>query len=97
VIQTFKDKGSADVFNDVHSKVARRACPAEFWRVARRKLGMVNSATRLEDLRVPPHNRLEKLRGDRAGQHSIRVNDQYRVVFTWSDDGARDVEITDYH
>lgn len=65
--------------------------------VARRKLRQLQIAGRLEDLRVPPGNRLETLRGDRAGQHSIRVNDQYRVCFRWTRAGAEDVEIVDYH
>jgi toxin HigB-1 len=65
--------------------------------VAMRKLAMLNRAGRLEDLRVPPGNRLEVLKGDRAGQHSIRVNDQLRVCFVWTTDGPEDVEIVDYH
>lgn len=65
--------------------------------VARRKLEMVEAAHRLEDLRIPPGNRLEALHGDRAGQHSIRVNDQWRVCFVWRDGGADNVEIVDYH
>ena len=65
--------------------------------VARRKLRQLQIADRLEDLRVPPGNRLEKLKGDRAGQYSIRVNDQFRVCFRWSNAGAKDVEIVDYH
>jgi proteic killer suppression protein len=65
--------------------------------VARRKLRQLEIAGRLDDLRVPPGNRLETLRGDRAGQHSIRVNDQFRVCFRWTDTGAEDVEIVDYH
>jgi proteic killer suppression protein len=65
--------------------------------VARRKLRQLEVAGRLDDLRVPPGNRLEQLRGDRAGQHSIRVNDQYRVRFRWTAGGAEDVEIVDYH
>ena len=65
--------------------------------VARRKLRQLQIAGRLEDLRVPPGNRLEALKGDRAGQHSIRVNDQFRVCFRWSAAGAEDVEIVDYH
>ena len=65
--------------------------------VARRKLRQLQIAGRLQDLRVPPGNRLEALKGDRAGQHSIRVNDQFRVCFRWSPAGARDVEIVDYH
>ena len=65
--------------------------------VARRKLRQLEIAGRLDDLRVPPGNRLEPLKGDRAGQHSIRVNDQYRVCFRWTAGGAEDVEIVDYH
>jgi len=65
--------------------------------VARRKLRQLEIAGRLEDLRVPPGNRLEALRGDRAGQYSIRINDQFRVCFRWTDRGAEDVEIVDYH
>jgi proteic killer suppression protein len=64
---------------------------------ARRKLAMIDAAERLDDLRVPPGNRLETLGGDRAGQHSIRVNGQWRIVFFWRDDGAHEVEIVDYH
>jgi proteic killer suppression protein len=65
--------------------------------VARRKLRQLEIAGRLDDLRVPPGNRLEALKGDRAGQHSIRINDQFRVCFRWTDNGAEDVEIVDYH
>jgi len=65
--------------------------------IAMRKLAMLNQAGRLDDLRVPPGNRLEALKGDRAGQHSIRVNDQFRVCFRWTDAGPEDVEIVDYH
>ncbi len=65
--------------------------------VARRKLRQLEIAGRLDDLRVPPGNRLEALKGDRIGQHSIRVNDQFRVCFRWTDTGAEDVEIVDYH
>ncbi len=66
-------------------------------RVALRKLTQLAISARLDDLRIPPGNRLEQLRGDRAGQHSIRINDQWRVCFVWADDGAHDVEIVDYH
>ena len=65
--------------------------------VARRKLRMLNQARRLDDLRAPPANRLEALKGNRAGQHSIRINDQFRICFVWTNDGPDEVEITDYH
>lgn len=65
--------------------------------MARRKIRQLEIASRLDDLRIPPGNRLEALRGDRAGQHSIRINDQYRLCFRWSDGGAEDVELVDYH
>ena len=65
--------------------------------IAMRKLAMLNQAGRLDDLRVPPGNRLEALKGDRAGQHSMRVNDQFRVCFRWTETGPEDVEIVDYH
>ncbi len=64
---------------------------------ARRKLEQLNQAGRLEDLRIPPGNRLESLKGERSGQHSIRINDQFRVCFRWNETGAEDVEIVDYH
>lgn len=76
------------------SRVARFA---NIQSVAMRKLAMLNQAGRLDDLQVPPGNRLEALRGDRAGQHSVRVNDQFRVCFRWTDAGPEDVEIVDYH
>lgn len=94
---SFQDRGTEDIFNGIDSKVARRTCPREIWPVARRKLNQVNQAMILEDLRVPPKNRLERLRRERAGQHGIRINDQYRVCFVWTADGATRVEITDYH
>ena len=76
------------------SRVARFA---NIQTIAMRKLAMLNQAARLDDLRIPPGNRLEALRRDRAGQHSIRVNDQFRVCFRWTDAGPEDVEIVDYH
>ncbi|MGQ7064471.1 MAG: type II toxin-antitoxin system RelE/ParE family toxin [Caulobacterales bacterium] len=66
-------------------------------RIAARKLALLNAATLLDDLKAPPGNRLEALKGDRAGQHSIRVNDQWRICFVWTETGPADVEITDYH
>lgn len=97
MIVSFRDKGTEDVFNGRASRVAKKACPPILWRVARRKLDQLDSVTRLDELRVPPGNRLEALSGDRKGQHSIRINDQYRVCFVWTDAGPMDVEIVDYH
>ena len=74
-----------------------RAFPSELRRVMLRKLGHVDAAVRLDELRLPPGNRLEKLHGDRAGQHSIRVNDRWRICFRWTGSDADDVEIVDYH
>lgn len=74
-----------------------RRLPGEIQAIARRKLRMLNNAVTLADLRVPPANRLEALKGDRQGQHSIRINDQWRICFTWGTGGAAAVEIIDYH
>jgi len=71
--------------------------PADLAAITRRKLVMLDAAAKLEDLRIPPANRLEKLTGDREGQHSIRVNDQFRLCFRWTDNGPEDVEFVDYH
>jgi proteic killer suppression protein len=97
VIVTFKDEGTEDVFDGRNTKKARKACPQNLWLVARRKLDQINQAAELNDLRVPPGNRLEELRGKRRDQYSIRINDQYRVCFTWTESGAEEVEIVDYH
>lgn len=97
MILSFHDQGTEDVFDGVDSKQARRACPSQIWTVARRKLNYVNAATTLNDLRAPPQNRLEALIGDRRGQYSIRINDAFRVCFRWTDAGAEDVEIVNYH
>lgn len=97
MIVSFKDKATEDIFNGVSSKEARKSCPRTLWKVATRKLDQVDSVTMLDELRVPPGNRLEALGRDRKGQHSIRINDQYRICFVWSDAGPKQVEITDYH
>jgi len=97
VILSFADSGTKDIFNGRDTKEARRTCPVSLWRTAAKRLEMLDSAESLGDLRVPPGNRLEKLKGDRAGQHSIRINDQFRVCFKWSEPGPDSVEIVDYH
>ena len=97
MIRSFKDRGTEDVFNGRQSKAARRACPAQLWRIAWRKLEQLDSVAALEELRVPPGNRLEILKGDRAGQWSIRINERYRICFAWTESGPENVEIVDYH
>jgi toxin HigB-1 len=77
--------------------VARAICPQNLWKRATRKLDQIDSALSVDDLKVPPGNRLELLKGDRSGQYSIRINDQYRICFSWTDQGATEVEIVDYH
>ena len=97
LIKSFFDRGTEDIFNRVISREARATCPREIWTVARRKLDQLNAVVSLHSLRIPPGNKLEALKGDRRGQHSIRINDQLRVCFTWTPDGPEHVEITDYH
>jgi proteic killer suppression protein len=97
MIGSFADKGSEDIFNGVNSADARRLLPRNLWGIAFRKLDQVDSAVELDDLRIPPGNRLEPLRGDRKGQHSIWINDQFRICFTWTQNGPERVEIVDYH
>jgi toxin HigB-1 len=95
VIISFRGQLAEDLFFDRKTGVTRRF-PQELREVARRKLQYLNAAEQLSDLRVPPGNRLEALKGDRAASHSIRINDQWRVIFRW-DQGAYHVEIVDYH
>lgn len=97
MIQSFENSATEDVFNGKDSKAARKACPAGLWAVAARKLDMLDSAAALGDLKAPPGNRLEVLSGARKGQYSIRINDQYRICFTWLPAGPGRVEIVDYH
>ena len=94
MIKGFKGKTAEAIFNGVNPG---KGFPADLVRVAQRKLAMVHAARVLADLKVPPRNMLEALKGDRAGQHSIRINDQWRVCFVWDGDGATGVEIVDYH
>ncbi len=97
MIRSFKNQGTEDVFDGKNSKAARKICPQNIWTSSARKLDQVDSATKLDDLKVPPGNRLEILDGDRAGQYSIRINDQYRICFKWDNGSAYSVEIVDYH
>ena len=93
MILSFADKETERIW---HGEVSRRL-PIEIQSIARRKLRMINNARRLDDIRVPPANRLEALKGDMKGKHSIRMNDQWRICFRWSNAGVSDVRIMDYH
>ncbi|MGD2048035.1 MAG: type II toxin-antitoxin system RelE/ParE family toxin [Chloroflexota bacterium] len=93
MIRSFRDKETEKIFRRQRS----RKLPHTIQQTALRKLRMLNRSKTLQDLRVPPANRLEKLSGDRAGQYSIRINEQWRICFVWRDGDAYDVEITDYH
>lgn len=93
MIRTFKDKETEKVYNQIFS----RKLPNSIQKTALRKLIMIDNAEALEDLKVPPANRLEALKGERLGQHSIRIDDQFRICFVFKEGDFYDVEITDYH
>jgi len=97
MIKTFKSAGTEDIFDGVTSQAARRCYPQSIWPVARRKLDQINRVRELNELKVPPGNRLEHLKGARDNQYSIRINQQYRICFTWEEGNAYEIEITDYH
>ena len=97
MIVSFAEVGTENLFHGRDTKAARRVCPTSLWTIARRKLDLMNAAVSLASLRVPPGNRLESLKGARAGQFSIRINDQFRICFDWTAAGPADVEIADYH
>ncbi|MEI6243342.1 MAG: type II toxin-antitoxin system RelE/ParE family toxin [Chlamydiota bacterium] len=99
MIISFADQETTDIFNGVNSKSARKKLHPILWEKAQTKLDMLKTAYRLDDLKIPPNNKLEKLQRDLAGKHSIRINDQYRIIFKWDPDrrGVSEVKITDYH
>ena len=97
MIQSFKNQGTEDIFNGKNTKAARKICPRDMWHIASRKFDQLDSIIFLNELRIPPGNRFEGLNGDRKDQYSIRINDQYRVCFEWSELGPVEVEIVDYH
>jgi proteic killer suppression protein len=97
MIQSFKSKATEDIFNGKATKSALKVCPKNLWKIAGRKLDQLDSVLSINELRVPPGNKLEALAGDRKGLHSIRINDQYRICFQWSETGPINVEIVDYH
>jgi proteic killer suppression protein len=97
VIAGFSNKGTEDIFNDRNSREAGRILPADLHRLARKKLVMIDAAGSVDDLKIPPGNKLEKLSGDLAGMHSIRINERWRIIFLWNEQGPINVEISDYH
>ena len=97
MIISFRNKGTEDIFNGKNTKEARKTCPRSLWKSATRKLDQVDSVLSLDELRIPPGNMLESLKGDLQEEYSIRINNQFRICFKWSDFGPELVEITDYH
>jgi len=96
MIKTFRDYGTEDEFDGINSRSARSCCPRTLWAVAQRKLDQMNRVREIGELAIPPGNRLESLRGEREGQYSIRINQQYRICFKWEKGHAYEVEIVDY-
>lgn len=97
MIRTFKNKGTEEIFNGENTKNARKIYPQNLWEIARRKLDQLDSVIAVEELKIPPNNKLKMLSGSRAGEYSIRINKQYRICFTWQKSGPESVEIVDYH
>ncbi|SJM91958.1 type II toxin-antitoxin system RelE/ParE family toxin [Crenothrix polyspora] len=97
MIESFKDQATEDIFNGINSKAARKVFPRTLWNVVTRKLDQLDSVQSLDELKIPPGNRLESLLGDRKAEHSIRINEQYRICFIWDKSGPCNVVITDYH
>lgn len=96
MIINFKSQTTHDIYDGTNSKEARKI-PQTVWKVAQRRMDMINAAVSISDLRVPHGNKLEALKGDLDGFHSVRINDQYRIIFRFKDNNAYDVKITDYH
>lgn len=97
MIVSFANQGTEDIFNGESTKAARKTLQKTLWAVASRKLDYLNAAVALKDLQVPPGNKLEALKRDLVGKHSIRINDQFRIVFRFEGGQASEVEIVDYH
>src|SRR5690349_6454377 len=97
VIRTFADLATADLFNGIDSRRARKACSSTLRAIVARKMTQLNRVRSLSELAIPPGNRLEALKGTRRGLHSIRINDQFRICFRWEEGYVDDVEVTDYH
>ena len=97
MIMSFKKQGTEDVLNGRNTKQARILCPQTLWNIAAKKLDQLDSAQSVDEMRIPPGNQLELLSGDRTGQWSFRINDQYRICFKWLGSDPEEVEITDCH
>jgi len=97
MIQSFRNQGTEDIFNGKNTRAARKLCPPALWKIAAKKLDQLDSVRLIQELRVPPGNMLESLKGNRRGEYSIRINEQYRICFKWKAGGPEAVEITDYH
>lgn len=97
MINSFADQETQDIFDGKKSKSAIKRLDPSLWTIAQRKLHMIQAATRIDDLRIPPGNRLEMLQGNFKGYLSIRINNQYRIIFQWIDQNAEGVKIIDYH
>lgn len=97
MIQSFATQGTEDIYNGDNTKAARKTLPRDLWDIAWRKFALLNAAGAVKDLAIPPANCLEKLKGNLKGKYSIRINDQYRIVFTFEGGDASDVEVMDYH
>lgn len=97
MIISFADEETRHIYNGLNSKKARSRISRLLWEKAQMKLDMIHRAQKIDDLRVPPNNKLEKMSGDLIGKYSIRINDQYRIIFKWTEQGVSEVKITDYH
>ncbi len=97
MILSFVNQATEDIYNGKNTAVARRLLPQNLWKAAFRKLDQIDVSVSLDDLRIPPGNRLESVKAERSGQYSIRINDQYRICFVWNENDASEVEIVDYH
>jgi proteic killer suppression protein len=97
MIRAFANLGTKDLFYGRNTKEARKTCPRQLWTIVSRKLDQLDSVEHLAELRIPPGNRLELLAGNRKDQHSIRINERYRICFVWTDEGPDSVVVVDYH
>lgn len=97
MIRSFGDQGTADIYEGNNTKRARKKCPKDLWSKARDLMDALNYASELEDAERTPGARLHPLKGERAGEHAISINEQYRITFRWTDNGAKELSIEDYH